>query len=58
MWDYVPAFVARRYPVAKMLTLQQKGIVCLAVHKDQLCNNSTCAAIYDWCCQFGGTGFL
>jgi len=53
-----PVFVARRHPVAKMLTLQEKGIVCLAVHKDQLCNNSKRAVLYDWCCQFGGAGCL
>jgi len=53
-----PYFVARNHPVAKMLTVQQKGIVCLAVHKDHLCNNCTRAAIYDCCHQFGGTGCL
>jgi hypothetical protein len=46
-----PAYVARRHPVANTLTAQQKGIVCLAVHKDQLCNNFTRAAIYDWYCH-------
>jgi len=53
-----PYFVARSHPVAKMLTLQQKGILCLEVHKDHLCNNCTRAAIYDCYCQFGGTGCL
>jgi len=52
----LPAYVARRHPVANTLTAQQEGIVCLAVHEDQLCNNSTRAAICDWCCQLRGTG--
>jgi len=53
-----PYFVARSHPVAKMLTLEQKGTVCLGVHKDHLCNNCTRAAIYGCCHQFGGTGHL